>query len=443
MPTIGYKSDSKYDIGHWSDGKVKSSPPSIYHESDFSFNVIAVTPQQGGTQRCDVFPTGSTRGLVSDLDLIVTFSNTHASDEVTLTNWMKLVQVFKVSIDNIPVWEANGVDQCFFHLTRNLLLNSLDEGDYRTKWNNMLGDTLQYTGLDVAGEVSPLAGTESRTVTIPLSLVTSGLLTKLDTARFKKISVEIQYRGVASSGTASTVGTFATNNTTAANNPHPYFVTTDCKIRAKYQLYDDQSIFPPISMPYWKPLVQMEQYSVTTTLGSSAGNTAAFTCRLADNFASHKRVLGLMLKMDTNGHSDYGTGAVGQVARPFCAKAVIKKGGKVWKELDYNQFLTQSVNFVKSLGAKWLPACTDPADSDHIVAFHGNAVNFVSFLDENLTRCDGVDHIGGISNDAHSAWSVEFTLNNSDGATYNTVTEVYCLYVNLLSLDAGKVKIFS
>ena len=443
MPTLQYQNDNKYAIGAFSDGLVKTAPASTYSESDFSFNVIALTPQAGGLQRCEVYPTSSAPGFLSDLDLIVTYSNTHATDVITLSNWTKLIQKFKIWIDNIAVFETDGVDANFLHLTRNLLLTSIDEGDYRTKWNNMLGETVQFSGLDVAGEVSTLAGTEARTITIPLSLLTGGLFKKLPLNKFKKITIEIGYRGLAVAGTASEVGTFSTNNTTAATNPHSSITTTDCKVRAKFQLYEDASIMPSVNTPYWRPLIQSEQYNVTTTLGGTITNTATFTCKLADQFAAHKRVLGLCIKCDTDGHTNYGTGVVGQVARPYGIKCTIKKGGKTYKELDYNQFLTQSVNFVKGLGATWLPACSDPADSDHIVAFHGNAVNFVSFLDEHVVSGDGMEYIGGISNDTSSTWSIDFTLQNSDGATYNTVTTVYCLYASLLQLHDGKVKVFA
>ena len=469
MSTQKVASDPSYHVGTSTDVTIASTPASLYFENSYTSLPPSCIPSNGAIQRTDIFNTASVRGLATNFDLVIGIRNS-AGLEAHITHITKCWQWIKLYFDDVQVCWLDDVDCAYLCTTRNLLLQTNSENDYRNLWVSQgctPGTTFKpWSGAtNIVLEPVGSAPNNEGVCTIPLDYVFSNTLHKFDTALVNKISIEVKWR--AATGDPKTTGTFISNGT-GNTDPWPTIQITDSFVQQRLQLYTDQKMFKPLSQMYVKPMIKVERqvFKLSREVdGASVTDQAKAVIKLSDSFSYHKRILGLCLAL-TPKYTTYNGIVPGQMWMPAGCGAVIRKGGKELEQLlDIRKFDRQANHFLKCLGAQWIPPTDFQPDPllPPCVVYNANCGNFISFLDKNLMEghtdmqmLDKIQLVAGISNDLSEAWSVEINLFNTLGQAvpgptatqYSDELQIYMIYTELLGLKAqpgrgAQVKIFS
>ena len=497
MSTTQVASDAKNHVGASTDSLLVSTPATLYYENDFSFLPPSCAPGTGAIIRCDIYNTASVRGLLTSLDLNFDIDRATAGT----FNILSLVKCFdwmKIFIDNVELLWDSGTNISFLNYTRNMLLDSLDKGDYTNKWTeqggvfNKPGDVwtegfLAYRQASLFAPTPP--GEKKVRATIPLDLLTSFLFNKWDTRLAQKISVEIKFRNNENSLQEQE---FITN--TSANTPvYGDLRIVNAFITQRMQLYTDAKLFRPISQMYMRPLVKTEKQIFRLPAAFTKANAVIYTplnpmtvnIRLADNFSIHKRILGLTFCFQPDYSAFTGNTAAeycGLLGVPNSLGAIVSKGGKQVENLeDVNKFSRQSNHFLKCMGSHWVPRTAVSEDmsgygpivttnvssgtlANDIPLHHGIGGFTLSFLDRGLASTNAgnmgasakVDLIGGISNSVEEAWQVQFQatypevqVQLTEYPDFTDQLEVYMHYLEIAGIQANpaggpsSIKVFS
>ena len=103
MSTGAVARDPKYTVGHNTGGVIKSSPSTLYYESQYSFLPPSCTPSQGALIRCDVYNSASVAGILTHLDMNFDLEVPAGagSPTVLITSITKMMEWIKIYINNV------------------------------------------------------------------------------------------------------------------------------------------------------------------------------------------------------------------------------------------------------------------------------------------------------------------------------------------------------
>lgn len=472
MSTHKIATDPKYHIGTSSDVKIASVPAQLYYEQNFTTLPPVITPALGPTQRTDIYSTASIRGLYQHMDMVFDVENVNTTEALAICHITKMMQWMRVFLNDVQVLFMDDADCAYFCTTRNLVLQTNSQEDFRNHWIK------QGTPVGGPGGLQPFYNAETNIelqnsttglhrgrVTVPLDFILSNLFHKFDSALVNKISIEVKWPNA--TGDPGTTGTFIRNRT-ANVDIYPDVRFTNSFIQQRMSLYQDQAMFKSLSEMYVKPMLNFERQQFTmsrSVTGATELDPAKVIIKLSDKYAYHKRILGLCLVMNPD-YPNFLTIRNGQCWQKRGCTATIKKGGKVLEQLDdVSKFNRQSNHFMKCLGAQWTPI-TDYVDTGNLADSgmpwwaNGNAGNYISFMDRNITEghsdmqmTDKIQLVSGVSNDLSEAWSVEIniwdTLTITNKSPWNDQLAVYMIYTELLGItpsttgQQSKIKVFS
>ena len=480
--------DPKYSIGGNTSSIIKSSPATLFYSADYSFTPPSVLPFQGAIQRADIYQNSSVGGLYTTLDLNFNLTNTGAAanDGISIVSITKMWEYVKIFFDNVQILEHRDFNTVFTEYCRNLLLDSLDEGDALDKHryqgshtidSHFLGGRDWRDQTEILPAVHPfLPSVQPVRVSIPLDLITSFLVHKMDTRLVNKITVEIKWKSVS----GHDENEFMKFNTTgSAAIGYPSLTVANSFITAKSQLYTDPSLLWNLSLPYHKVLLKVEAQQFQLPAAMSAAGAATYTAanpmtvsiNLAQAYSLHRRIIGLSFAISWPTGAATQSGGFGLQWFPTTTGARLFKGGKlISDDTNAGVFGRQSNHFLRCMGSNWIPlnsssnvlsgatgAAAPAADEAFVITnsgFWGYAGgNALSFLDKNLAESaktsnadiTNVSLLGGLNNSQSENYLVEVDLHFpiSIQATVPTLVDlgdklyVYLHYAELLEIKAG------
>ncbi len=133
MSTGAVARDSKYTVGSNTAGVIKSSPSTLYYESQYSFLPPSCTPSNGALIRCDVYNSASVAGILTHLDMNFDLE-IPVGPTCLMTSLTKAMEWIKIYINNVEVMWLQDLSTIWQNYMRNLIIDSVDEGDALNKF---------------------------------------------------------------------------------------------------------------------------------------------------------------------------------------------------------------------------------------------------------------------------------------------------------------------
>ncbi len=287
MSTGAVARDPKFTVGSNTAGVIKSSPSTLYYESQYSFLPPSCNPSQGAVIRCDVYNSASVAGILTHLDLNfdldLSAGTTTAAYLKSLTAAMEWIKIY---INNVEVMWIQDQNSVFMNYIRNVVLNAVGESDARDEWKNQGGldtsvDLLYDSGPIVSYQsvIYPLAttpGQKAVRVQIPLDMITSFLFHKFDTRLAEKISVEIRFKADQSVTNYDSAYWIAAAGPVGDPPIYPNLRITNSFITQRSQLYTDPSLLWNLSTPYMKSMIKTEAQSFALPVAFTAASAATY-----------------------------------------------------------------------------------------------------------------------------------------------------------------------
>ena len=319
MSTGTVARDQKYTVGSNTAGVIKTSPSTLYYESQYSFLPPSCQPSQGAIIRCDVYNSASVAGILTHLDLNFDLDvpGIPGTEAAYLSSLTKAMEWLKIYINNVEVMWLQDRNTIYMNYMRNIVIDSNSAGDAVNKFkfqggiDTAIGIDYPTTGpsMNFQTLIRDLAisvGERAPRVQIPLDDICSFLFHKFDTRLADKISVEIKFKN---NPTGWLDTEFISSNLPAGAPIYPSLRVTNAFITQRSQLYTDPSILWNLSTPWMKPMIKTEVqafplgpnppqfFNAASAVTNPQNNPLRVRFRLSDAFALHKRIIGMSLQV--------------------------------------------------------------------------------------------------------------------------------------------------